>query len=250
MYGRPSFDHFCIAKTRVVFWRKSTWCVDRRLTVWWARQVLSANWKRVVSFYADERMVPLDHKDSNHAVCQEKLWSKLPVEKTNIHPIDPSLPVAEAAAKYSSEMVATIEDKTADGTPIFDLILLGMGPDGHTASLFPGHPLVTKSEGKLVAAVTDSPKPPAQRITLTMPVLKAARNVWFVVTGSSKENAVMDALSDQPTLPAGLVKPTSGNRAWFLDSQAAAELKTRFLAAHRPVPHPKRRHFNGEHEDL
>jgi 6-phosphogluconolactonase len=212
--------------------------------------VLSANWKRVIVFYADERMVPLTDPESNHAVCKEKLWTKLPIDMTNVHPIDPTLPAEQAARKYSSEMLREVEDHTPDGLPIFDLVLLGMGPDGHTASLFPGHSLVSVSNGKVVAAVTDSPKPPAERVTLTMPVINAARNVWFAVTGSSKVEAVLDSLSDTPTLPAGLIKPTSGKRAWFVDSEAAAELKTKFLAVHRPVPHPKRKHFNGNHDDL
>ena len=217
-------------------------------------QVLSCNGQRVIGFYADERLVPLDHKESNHALCQEKLWSKLPMKEGNVHAVDTSLPLEAAARKYGKTIFHTLDDHTADGVPIFDLILLGMGPDGHTASLFPGHALSDpKQDGppfRVVGTVSDSPKPPPDRVTLTLPVLNAARNVWFVVTGGGKVDAVNNVLSDTPTLPAGMVKPTSGSRMWFLDTAAASGLSEEYLSSHRPAPHPKRRFFKGTHEDL
>ena len=109
-----------------------------------------------------------------------------------------------------------------DGVPQFDLLLLGMGPDGHTCSLFPGHPGLEENS-KLIISITDSPKPPPCRITMTYPVLNNAANVMVVTAGGSKAEAVKKCLKPEngEPLPAGRVKPSKGKLTWYLDEAAA-----------------------------
>jgi 6-phosphogluconolactonase len=188
-------------------------------------------------WYADERCVPIDHKDSNHKASLEAL-AKLQV--SNVHTIQsPNDPVA-AAKDYQSQMSILPLDKDT-GYPRFDMILLGMGPDGHTCSLFPAHPLLASQEW--VAPILDSPKPPPQRITLTLPVLNAAANIVFVVTGDAKASVLHDILDlNSKEYPSALgnymslfkksiannyqVHPTHGTLLWLLDEAAASRLKS------------------------
>lgn len=178
-------------------------------------------------FFADERVVPLDHADSNYKACNEALFcragsgkSKLSAE--HIYTVDPSLSAEKAAAAYSKHLQAVF-GVLPSSVPTFDLVLLGMGPDGHTASLFPDHPLLHVSD-RWVAHIEDSPKLPPKRITLTLPVLNAARQVFFVCTGAGKSANLAVALGvSHGSVPAGMVQPIAGDLVWYVDDAASAD---------------------------
>lgn len=181
-------------------------------------------------FYADERVVPLDHEDSNHALCVRELFSKLTpgIPPHQIHTINPDLAddLEELADAYEKELIHEFAMKDAARFPIFDLILLGVGPDGHTCSLFPGHELLSE-EDRWVAYIEDSPKHPQKRITLTYPVLNHAARIAFVATGAGKQDTLHTVL-DEPEqgLPASRVRPVHpGHLYWFLDDAAAGKVQ-------------------------
>jgi len=194
-------------------------------------------------FFADERVVALDHEDSNFALNDEHLFSKVPIPRQNIHVIDTTkLDDPEAVADdYEKQLVAAFVGSSSIAFPRFDLILLGIGlvptslslpfrlltkrtvvrPDGHTCSLFPGHPLLQEQDG-WVAWLDDSPKPPPIRITLTYPVLNHAHRVAFVSTGEGKQE-IMQKVLDHPEegLPSSRVKVISPGRVYFFSDDAA-----------------------------
>ncbi|KAI0307598.1 6-phosphogluconolactonase [Multifurca ochricompacta] len=179
-------------------------------------------------FYADERIVPLDHEDSNHKLAYDTLYSHVPIPSDNIHTIDLSLQndLEELADAYEKELIREFAQKDSARFPVFDLILLGIGPDGHTASLFPGHELLSEND-RWVAFIEDSPKPPPRRVTLTFPVINHAARVAFVATGVGKAQILHDIL-DTPEigLPAARVRPVApGQLVWFVDDPASAEVK-------------------------
>jgi 6-phosphogluconolactonase len=173
-------------------------------------------------YYADERAVPFDHEDSNHGLCVKEFYSKVSIPEANIHPIDPSLldDLEELSASYEQDLILQFASKDSARFPVFDLMLLGMGPDGHTCSLFPGHELLEEEIG-WVAYLEDSPKPPPRRITLTLPVINHALRVVFVATGESKKGMLAKVL-DYPELglPCSRVRPTGGSVTWFTDEAA------------------------------
>lgn len=182
------------------------------------------DWSTWHVFYCDERLVPFSDGDSTHAYFQRELYDHVPI--SNIYPIDPSLTVGQAAEDYTTKIRTLFP---GEGLPTFDLLLLGMGPDGHTCSLFPGHPGLAERE-KLVIPISDSPKPPPCRITLTFPVLNNARCVAVISTGESKADAVKGCLEpakgEQP-LPAGMARPTAGELHWFMDEGASSKLENK-----------------------
>ena len=179
------------------------------------------DWSRVHVFWGDERCVPPDDPDSNYRMAREALLDKIPIPTENVHRIRGELPPDEAAAAYQAELEAVLG---AGGR--FDLVLLGMGVDGHTASLFPGTAALHEGERWVVAAFVD--KLSAWRVTLTPVVLNAAAQVTFVVSGAGKAEQLREVLAGpyQPdVLPAQMVRPTDGRLLWLVDAAAAAHLR-------------------------
>jgi 6-phosphogluconolactonase len=179
-------------------------------------------------FFADERAVPLDHEDSNYRLLKDELLNKIPSElgTPRVHPIDESHvnddDPQELADLYQEDLMRSFAAKDSVKLPVFDLILLGCGPDGHTCSLFPGHELLREKDA-WVSAISDSPKPPPKRITLTLPVVTHAVSVAFVATGGGKKDImkqIFDA-EEGKDLPSALVNQGAGEKvSWFTDYAA------------------------------
>ena len=181
------------------------------------------NWLSVEIFWSDERCVPPDDAESNYAMAKEVLLSKIPIQPRQVHRMPAEKADLDAAAQeYTLEMQRVF---STNGIPAFDLIQLGMGPEGHTASLFPHQPSLHEQQ-RLVMPVS-VPKPPPLRLTFTPPILNAPRHVLFLVTGSEKADAVQAVLEGpyQPDeYPAQIVRPTNGEVTWMLDTAAAGKL--------------------------
>ncbi|KAG9033560.1 suppressor of los1-1 [Tulasnella sp. JGI-2019a] len=185
-------------------------------------------WEKWHVFFADERAVPLTDPDSNYLLCNNELLSKVPIPSKNIHTIDVSLlnDIEELAEDYESQLIQEFANKETARFPVFDLIMLGMGPDGHTCSLFPNHELLREESG-WVAYLEDSPKPPPRRITFTFPVLNHGAKVAFVAYGEGKQDILSQAM-DRPEegLPCSRVRPISPGRVfWFVDDAASKNVQ-------------------------
>lgn len=193
--------------------------------VWYALSpYLPSDWAKWHVFYCDERHVPFGSEDSTHGYFKTNLYDHVGIKPENIYAIDPGVDVSAAAVDYVAKIRRLYP---GEDLPRFDLLLLGMGPDGHTCSLFPDHPGL-KEDQKLIIPITDSPKPPPSRITMTYPVLNNAANVLVVATGASKAEAVKKCLRPEEgmtLLPTGRVKPTNGRLTWYLDDAAAQLVK-------------------------
>ncbi len=184
-------------------------------------QVSWSAWSVVL---ADERYVPFISDDSNYLLARTSLLDHVPIPSDQVYPMATYYPdPAVAAALYDRLLVNLLALHAGQ----IDLALLGMGPDGHTASLFPGHPALTASPDALALVVDQAPKPPPLRITLTAKALNTARNVIFLVAGADKAPRVRAALRENPDpqqLPACLIQPTNGSVTWMLDAAAASHL--------------------------
>ena len=178
------------------------------------------DWSRVEFFWGDERAVPPDHPESNFGVAYGMLISQLPgVRPDRVHRMQAEAPDLDAAAlSYESELRLAF-DARGGAPPAFDLIWLGMGPDGHTASLFPGSAALDEHERWVVG--NWAPLQQAWRMTLTFPVLNAGRHVIFVVTGADKADALREIRDGSSGLPAARV--TGDNVEWITDAAAAGE---------------------------
>lgn len=163
---------------------------------------LEVAWGRVTVLFGDERCVAPDDPDSNYRMAREKLLDK--VAPASVHRMPAELGPDEGAKEYAKTIAALVP---------LDVVILGIGEDGHTASLFPGHPIL-KASG-LVAGISNSPKPPPERVTLTLPVIQGAKHVIILATGAGKANAV--ALAKRGEVPSGMI----AGAQWLIDRAAA-----------------------------
>lgn len=186
------------------------------------------DWRQVHVWWGDERWVPTDSDDRNDKPAMALLFDHVDIDPAKLH----RMPAADAGSGDDVEAAARIyADELADvagaagGVPGFDVVLLGVGPDGHCASLFPGHPGTRVTDASVIA-VHDSPKPPPTRLSLTFPALDAAAEIWFVASGAGKADAVAKALApgaDRTEVPSS--GPRGRNRTlWLLDRDAAAHV--------------------------
>ncbi|HWX45197.1 MAG TPA: 6-phosphogluconolactonase [Solirubrobacteraceae bacterium] len=167
---------------------------------------LRDDWGAVELWYGDERCVGAEDPESNHRLVAESLLAQIHGPAPAEHRIPGELGPEEAAAEYSALLRARVLTAGEWGPPALDLALLGIGEDGHTASLFPGHPEVEDSSGALCLPVRDAPKPPPERVTLSLPVLRAARGCLLLVTGAGKADALARVLAGpDPQVPASLL---------------------------------------------
>ena len=176
------------------------------------------DWSKVHVFFGDERTVPPDHEDSNYRMARETLLSRIRVG--GVHRMRCELPSEEAAAAYEEELRNFFG--TSDDLPSFDLILLGLGADGHTASLFPETSALDVTDRWVV--VNPVLKLETTRLTLTIPIINAAKAVTFLVAGGNKAEALKEILegeADPRAYPAKFIRPESGNLTWMVDRAAA-----------------------------
>jgi 6-phosphogluconolactonase len=177
-------------------------------------------------FFGDERHVGPKDPESNYRMADETMLSKVPVPPGNVFRIPAENPDASAAADAYEKTLVKFFTLAPGSVPQFDLVLLGMGPDGHTASLFPGTRALQERSRLVIANWVEKLK--ANRITLTLPVLNAARCVMFLVSGTDKAAALHSVLeSDAPEeqYPSKMIRPTEGRLIWMVDRAAASELK-------------------------
>ena len=176
------------------------------------------DWSVWQVFFGDERVVPPEDEKSNYRLARETFLDHVPIPPMNVHRIRGELAPAAAAEDYA----ATLGDQR------LDVVLLGMGDDGHTASLFPGSPALDERSTTVVTSV--SPVPPKDRVTLTFPVLNAARAVYFVITGEAKAERLAQMLEQrargEPELPSARVDPADGELVIYADAPAAAKTRT------------------------
>ena len=181
----------------------------------------SVDWSRVVFWWGDERFVAKDSPDRNARQAREALLDHVGIDEANVHEVAASDEVAsaeEAAEAYSAAM-------RAHGAGFFEVLMLGIGPDGHCASLFPGHPALEATDA-IAVAVHDSPKPPPDRVSLTFEAMDRCRALWFLASGDGKADAVARALADEGSVqetPARGV-PEADETIWWLDAEAASAL--------------------------
>ncbi len=183
------------------------------------------DWTKVRLFWGDERHVPPDHADSNYRMAHEALLSRVPISMAQVHRVPSELPDAQTVADQYEAVLRKQFDVSEPDIPRFDFVLLGMGQDGHTASLFPGTQAVQETS-RLVAAPWVE-KFQTSRITFTPVLLNHARQVTFLIHGRAKAetlHAVLEGPFQPDTLPAQIIGPRAGTLTWFVDQEAAGAL--------------------------
>ena len=171
------------------------------------------DWSRVQITFGDERCVPPDHADSNFRMAKETLLDAVAIPAGNVFRIRGEIAPADAAREYEDKLAA-FAARFGERRYIHDFVLLGLGEDGHTASLFPGSPALEETVRNVIP--TTGPKPPPQRITMTFPLLNAARHVAFLVTGAGKHALVEEIVAGGSAHPAGRVRPENGAVTWIV----------------------------------
>ena len=177
------------------------------------------DWTSVHVWWGDERFVGARDAERNEGQAQAALLGAVPLPEENIHRMgstDDFATVEEAAATYAAKVAA-------HGTPAWDVVMLGVGPDGHVASLFPGHPVYAAGSPAEAVAVHDSPKPPPVRISLSLTSINRAREVWIVAAGEAKSEAVSRGLAGDATLPVAAVAGTE-RTLWLIDASASTKI--------------------------
>jgi len=184
------------------------------------------DWSRTTFFFSDERCVALDDPRSNYALARRALFIPLKIASSQVYRMPGESPDPQAAASEYEQQLRLATKTSLSAQPSLDLILLGLGEDGHTASLFPGAPVLR--DHQRVIAITQSPKDPPNRLTMTLDVINRASVIMFLVTGARKAGVVRAILDPKTEAerrhPASLVEPEQGRLIWFLDRSAAAEL--------------------------
>lgn len=168
-------------------------------------------WNRVQITFGDERCVPPDHADSNFRMARESLLDRVPIPAGNVFRIEGELP-PETAARHYEARLAAVAARSGEARYVHELLLLGVGEDGHTASLFPGSPALDETTHNVIPTI--GPKPPPERITMTFPLLNAARHVCFLVAGADKREVVEAILAGDPRYPAARV--CAARTTWLL----------------------------------
>ena len=188
-----------------------------------ARRSDEVPWTNVHFFWSDERAVPLDHADSNYRLAAETLFTSGRAPESNVHTMLSSPDEPEAAARaYEAQLI----DILGSARPVVDWTLLGLGPDGHIASLFPGAPALREAS-RSVVVVLNSPKSPPTRLTVTLPFINRSAEIHIVVAGAEKAEAVHGTIEggrDPDRWPAQRIAPANGTLTWWLDRAAASLL--------------------------
>jgi 6-phosphogluconolactonase len=183
----------------------------------------AVRWDLTHIFWVDERCVPPEHKDSNYKGAHDALLSKVPVPPSNVHRMIGEMPPEEGAREYEKELRSFFGEKDF---PVFDLVVLGVGEDGHTASLFPDAPSLAETKRLAIPVYVEELK--SWRITLSLPVLNNASDILFLAAGSKKSHILEKLLGgggDRNRYPAGLIRPVHGNVSWLVDEEAFLLLK-------------------------